>query len=947
MSAMTIEELQVLITAETAGLKKELKTVRDQLQQTNTDVKRSTESIGGHLKKLGGILAGVFAVKKMIDFGRESVNAYNSVEVAAAKLERVMRNTMDATDGQIESIKQLAAAQQDIGVIGADIQYSGMQELGTYLSQADSLKTLLPTLNDMLAQQYGLDATHESAANVATMIGKVMDGQLGALSRYGYSWTEAQERILKYGTEAERAATLAEVVAQSVGGMNEALARTPAGQMQQLRFTMGAIKEEIGKGLQPVIMAVLPYVHALANGILRIVQYFSALMSALFGVSKAQEQVGKSAAGAASAQEGIGDATEKSGKKAKNSVAGFDEINQLVESTGSNAEDGLGGMDFGLDGASLALPEIDTDIVPVEIQAMADKVKKILSNIFEPMKKAWDKHGPGVTKEFNKAVEGTKATLQSFGDLMGSVWDNGGAAFLENIVGLGLEITLLGLRIYNDFILPVVGWFVDFLNPETNAATRGILDGINWLLEKMTEFVSYLAGDGFGYVQIALGGLAGAMLGLAVYKTIVGIIEFIKGFGVAIKGLMAAMVANPIMLVVVAVGALVGALVSAYMTNEDFRKAVDHLWERLKGFLIPVFEAVKVVCIEVWNNVLVPLGVFLAGVFVAAWNAVVEVAKFLWNEILVPFGEFLLWFWESVLTPIVEILGEALVIAFETVSDVAQILWEDVLVPLGQFLAEAFHKVIEGMIEIFNHWWNKTLKPFGEYLKGIFQPIMEGLIKVYQFLWKNVLKPLIEFYAGTFKTVFENVGESVKTIINGLKTVFSGLIDFIVGVFTGNWEKAWEGVRTIFKGIFDSLWGIVKLPLNLIISAINRVIDGLNTLSIDVPEWMGGGSFGLSIPKIPMLARGGIVDSPTLAMIGEAGKEAVVPLENTSFVNNLASALGSAVMAAMQMSGGNQQPAQGYGDIVIMMDTTEVARVINPALQREQQRIGATVIQPL
>ncbi|MCY9513319.1 phage tail protein [Paenibacillus apiarius] len=948
MAATTLEELQILITSETSGLKKELNSVKSQLRETNTDVKRSTESIGGHLKKLGGIFAGVFAVKKMIDYGREAVAAYNGVEVAGAKLERVMRNTMNATDGQIASIKQLAAAQQDIGVVAADIQFSGMQELGTYLSQADSLKTLLPTLNDMLAQQYGLDATHESAANVATMIGKVMDGQLGALSRYGYSWTEAQEKILKYGNEAQRAATLAEVVADSVGGMNEALARTPAGQMRQLQFTLGAIKEEIGKGLQPVILAVLPYVQALANAIMRIVQYFSALMSALFGVSKAQEQVGKSAAGAANAQEGIGDAAEKSGKKASKSVAGFDEINQLVESTGNAAEDGLGGMDFANDMPDWNLPNIDTDIVPAEIQAMADKVKKILTNIFEPMKKAWDKHGPGVAREFNRAIEGTKATLQSFGDLMGSVWDNGGAAFLENIVGLGLEITRLGLRIYNDFILPVVGWFVDFLNPETNAATRGILDGINWLLEKMTEFVSYLAGDGFGYVQIALGGLAGALLGLAVYKTIIGIIEFVKGFAVAIKGLMAAMVSNPITLVVVAVGALIGAFVTAYMTNEDFRKAVNALWEKLKNFLIPVFETVKSVCLDVWVNVLVPLGAFLKDVFVAAWDAVVVVAKFLWNDILVPFGEFLLWFWESVVTPLVDILAEGLAIAFETVAEVAQILWEDVLVPLGQFLAEAFHKVIEGMIEVFSHWWNKILKPFGEYLKGIFQPIMEGIIKVYQFLWKNVLKPLIEFYAGTFKVVFETVGKSVKDIINGLKTVFGGLIDFIVGVFTGNWQKAWEGVKNIFKGIFDSLWGIVKAPLNLIIGGINKVIDGLNSLSIDIPDWMGGGSFGLTIPKIPPLARGGIVDSPTLALIGEAGKEAVVPLENTSFVNNLASALGSAVMAAMQMSGGGQSQApSGGGDVILQLDGTTLARMINPYLTQEQGRIGGTIIQPL
>lgn len=81
------------------------------------------------------------------------------------------------------------------------------------------------------------------------MMGKVMDGQTGALSRYGYSFTEAQEKILKFGTEEQRAATLAEVITDSVGGMNAALADTPVGRMQQLSNAAGDVKEQIGSYL--------------------------------------------------------------------------------------------------------------------------------------------------------------------------------------------------------------------------------------------------------------------------------------------------------------------------------------------------------------------------------------------------------------------------------------------------------------------------------------------------------------------------------------------------------------------------------------------------------------------------------------------------------------------------------------------------------------------------
>lgn len=97
----------------------------------------------------------------------------------------------------------------------------GDQELSTYLTKRETLEKLIPVMNDMIAQQYGINASQESAANIATMLGKVMDGQTGALSRYGYKFDEAQEKILKYGTEEQRCAVLTEVITSSVGRMHK------------------------------------------------------------------------------------------------------------------------------------------------------------------------------------------------------------------------------------------------------------------------------------------------------------------------------------------------------------------------------------------------------------------------------------------------------------------------------------------------------------------------------------------------------------------------------------------------------------------------------------------------------------------------------------------------------------------------------------------------------
>lgn len=231
-----------------------------------------TQSLFGKLSSVSfGFNNIVGAVNTAISSVSSFTSANQAQQEAESKLAQVMRNTMDATDAQIQSIKDLTAAQQQLGIVGDEIQLAGAQELGTYLEQTSSLEKLIPVMNDMVAQQYGYNATQESAVNIATMMGKVMEGQVGALSRYGYKFDEAQEKILKYGTEAEKVATLAEVIGESVGGMNEALAQTPEGRTKQMANTLGDVQERIGALINRIIGALSPAIEkvfAIADNLL-------------------------------------------------------------------------------------------------------------------------------------------------------------------------------------------------------------------------------------------------------------------------------------------------------------------------------------------------------------------------------------------------------------------------------------------------------------------------------------------------------------------------------------------------------------------------------------------------------------------------------------------------------------------------------------------------------
>lgn len=184
---------------------------------------------------------------KLISFLKESKQAYIEEAEQITKLRQVMSNTMGAREQEVDSVRELMKAQEELGVIVGSVQSAGSQELATYLTRTDSLKKLMPVMNDMLAQQYGMNASQEQAVNIASMMGKVMDGQVGALSRYGYKFDKAQEKILKYGTEAQRVATLAEVIGDSVGGVNEALANTPEGKLKKVGDRFDSIKTRVGE----------------------------------------------------------------------------------------------------------------------------------------------------------------------------------------------------------------------------------------------------------------------------------------------------------------------------------------------------------------------------------------------------------------------------------------------------------------------------------------------------------------------------------------------------------------------------------------------------------------------------------------------------------------------------------------------------------------------------
>ena len=230
------------------------------------DVKEFSNHVDGFTALADNIDSAADTLSTLQEAMRELTDAHAAQTEAETQLSVNMRNTMNAREEDIQSIKALCAAQQELGVIGDEIQLAGAQVLATYLSEKQSLEALIPVMNDVLAQQNGLNATQENAAATAAMLGSVMNGETEALSNCGYKFDETQEKVLKFGTESQRAAVLVDVISSSVGGMNEALAQTDDGKQKQLENTIIDLKEELGG----IAVQAMPILTIAANSVIAI-----------------------------------------------------------------------------------------------------------------------------------------------------------------------------------------------------------------------------------------------------------------------------------------------------------------------------------------------------------------------------------------------------------------------------------------------------------------------------------------------------------------------------------------------------------------------------------------------------------------------------------------------------------------------------------------------------
>ena len=260
---------------------------------------------------------------------------------------------------------------------------------------------------------------------------------------------------------------------------------------------------------------------------------------------------------------------------------------------------------------------------------------------------------------------------------------------------------------------------------------------------------------------------------------------------------------------------------------------------------------------------------------------------------------------QTIITSLLPVVTDLITMLLPPITQIIQMLLPlliNLITPLLPLLQPIF-QLLQPFIDLLLI----LLEPLTQLLNMILPPLISLISKIISVAIVP-LQAALEMLASIIGSVVTTAFDNIKVKIETIKTVFSNIIDFVKNVFYGNWSAAWENVKNIFISIFDGFKErvgnifngfieVIKAPVNAVIKIINKLIEAVNSVSFEIPDWVpewGGKTFGLNLKPIQLLAKGTIVDEPTPAIVGEDGAEAVIPLEkNTEWIDRLASDLNS------------------------------------------------------
>ena len=761
-------------------------------------VEKRVQNLSNAVLKLGGVIASVFAVQKLVQFGKKAIDLGSDLQ----EVQNVVDVTFTTMNEKVNEFAKNAAesaglsetmAKRYAGTFGAMAKAFGFAE-----GEAFNMATSLTQLSGDVASFYNL--TQDEAY---TKLKSVFTGETESLKDLGVVMTQSAldsfamakgyKKTTQQMTEQEKVALRYSFVLDQLSTAQGDFARTSdswANQTKILSLNFDSFKANIGQALINIFTPFLKVINQIVSKMAQLSSYFVAFSEMLVGKSTSG---GGGSPGAvledmSSGYDDVADSAKKAEKAQNKYLSGLDEIRTFTSSkTDSQVE----------------LPAISTG---------SSTYEKETSNILQDELKNIDKLISDFQEKFPKLTSFLQFSFRKIKEIIQDL-------FKGDFFELGNDISELIVGIYNFFSDAIDG--VDWKGIGNKIGE--FLAGINWL-----EIIKAALTLKFN-VWKAIAELWFGAFEVAPFETL-----FLTGFALLNFTPIGKLLA----------GKLATSIITAFSSGGFVSKIAE-------AFTLALGGAGSLN--EAFTAIFGTLGATIAGILLVVGGAVLAVTNF-----LDMFNNGFSWFNEILMLVGIGIaaLGAIILGVPATTAGV---------------VAGIVAALATLVIAVKDNWEEITavLSKVGEFLKNAF-------VFIFQDVFGNILKGILD---GFIKNV-QNIG-------NGIMRIFRGVLNFITGTFSGNWEKAWQGVVDIFGGIWDTLVSVAKAPFNLFIGAINGLISAissvfnflaekLNSLSFDIPEFLGGGTIGIDIPtipefKIPYLATGAVIppNAPFMAMLGD------------------------------------------------------------------------------
>ena len=385
---------------------------------------------------------------------------------------------------------------------------------------------------------------------------------------------------------------------------------------------------------------------------------------------------------------------------------------------------------------------------------------------------------------------------------------------------------------------------------------------------------------------------------------------------------------------------------------------IGFIVEQLTRVLAPTLEYIGEVFRVLFNTAADILG-GIAGFVKGVFDIITGILTSDMDKIFDGFtetGDAIMNILSTILTGLLDLTVAVLKVIWDTIVAIFQGIWDGIVAiftPLGEWFAGVFQAAWDGIVAIFTGlgtWfgerWNEVttaLSNVGTWFTDMFQKAWNGLTGIFTNIgtwfgerWNDVTNALANV-ATWFGSIFTSAYNAVVNAFSSIGSFFSGVWSTVKSIFVNAGQAVGSAVGGAFRSAVNAVLGTIENVVNGFVGMINGVIGMINKIP--------GVSLGsIGYVSLPRLARGGIVDSPTVAMIGEAGKEVVMPLENTGFLQTMGRIVGGAVVNAL--GGGLTQSSgfSGSGDIVIQIGGHEFGRVAIQEINREQERAGQVLL---